>query len=279
MAMVAGAGCAYAAEPGDASEYIPKKGDWAVGVDMIPLIRTIGGAFNNQDTPVGGNPFQYDDMYTRPDVAVMGKYMFHDKWSLNVTLGVNVRNKNYRVYAPDDAALYLDPNSNAQVVDKNQLTKTGASLTIGAEYRLGKRRVQGIFGVGLLAGISNYSNKYTYGNAITELNQHPSTKLEVNGAPAGYRVTEANHDGVNGALGVYGSAGAEWMMTRQIALGAKVDLYLFGTFSNKGYIKSEGWSDASRVVDIRTDLVTPGNSSINFGTGNIGASLYCMFYF
>lgn len=269
-----------AANEGESNSYLPKKGDWAVGVDFVPLFRTIGGAFNTTETPIGGKAFDYDDMYTRPDVAIMGKYMVSDKWSLNVTLGVNVACKNYRNYVVDDAAAYLDPLSNAKVVDKNKVTKSGASLMIGAEYRLGQRRVQGIFGVGLLAGLSGFSSDYTYGNKITELNQRPSTAftdLEV--VKPGYRVVKANSNGLNGAVGVYGSMGAEWMVAKQVAIGAKVDLYLYGAFSSNGYVKSEGWNDAYKCVDQRTDLVTPGNWSINFGTDNIGASLYCMFYF
>lgn len=278
-ALVAGSGCAYA-QTVEATDLTPKKGDWAVGVDVIPLLRTIGGAFNNDKaTPVGGNPFVYDEMYTRPDVAIMGKYMVSDKWSVNVNFGLNVRNNWNRAYVGDDKALALNPDSEAKVTDTENINRTGGTLTVGAEYRLGQRRVQGIFGVGLMAGISNYSRKYSYGNKITELNQNPTTSMRVHGAHEGYRVIEAKNDGVNGALGVYGSAGAEWMITRQIALGAKVDLYLYGSFSHNGYIKSEGWNQAYGRVDTHTDLVTPGNSSINFGTGNIGASLYCMFYF
>lgn len=280
MAITAGTGCAAAQDDAKTTSFLPQKGDWAVGVDLIPLVRTIGGAFNNTDTPVGGKPFDYEGTYTRPDVAIMGKYMVTDKWSVNATLGINVRSKNLRSYTSNDAERVLNPLSDAQVVDKQKITQTGASLMIGAEYRLGKRRVQGIFGVGLMGGVSSYSNTYTYGNAITEFNQNPSTAFTDNEGPkSGYRITEANHDGVNGAFGVYGSMGAEWMVARQVALGAKVDLYLYGTFSNKGYVKSEAWNAAYKSVETRTDLVTPGNSSINFGTGNIGASLYCMFYF
>lgn len=282
-AVVMGAGIApaqdNAAQP---VQYLPQQGDFAVGVDVIPLLRTIGGAFNDDDdsTPVGGSPFDYEDMYTRPDVSIMGKYMLTDSWGLKVNLGLNLRSKETRTYIADDAMRYLEPLSNAQVVDNKRVTNTGCTLMAGAEYRLGQRRVQGIFGFGIMAGLSTSKTTYTYGNNITEFNRTPTTAFgDVTASVPGYRVTSANSDGPNYALGVYGSIGAEWFVAPRIALGASVDLYLYGTFGADGYTKSEGWSEAYGKLDERTDLITPGNRSINFGTDNIGGSLYCLFYF
>lgn len=261
--------------------YIPEAGDWSVGVDLVPLFRTIGGAFNDSETPIGGQPFEVDNMLCKPNVSILGKYMFTDKWGLKVDLGIMVNNKDNRSYVQDDMMNILDPVNDAKVIDSQKITKTGGSLMIGAEYRLGKRRVQGIFGMGALFGFSTLKESYSYGNAITEFNQNPSTAIgnNQNNFPAGYRITEAQTSGANIMVGVYGSVGAEWFVAPKIALGADVKLSFYGLFGNQGWVKSEGWNDSYRAIESRTDLVTPGNRGFNLSTDNIGGSLYMSFYF
>ena len=283
MAAVMSAGMGAAAHETEQKQYLPEAGDFAIGVDVVPLLKTIGGSFSRkEDVPVGGNPFKYDNQFPSPTVSVMGKYMLTDQWGVRVNLGVRVSSKNNRLYAPDDLGLYLDPNSAAQVVDRCKTTQSGGSLMAGAEYRIGKRRVQGVFGFGVLFGFSTNKTSYGYGNEVTEFNRTPSTVMnpDINGPfPDDYRVTEAYTAGPNFAAGAYGSAGVEWFVAPKIALGAEVNLNIYGVWASKGYVKSEGYNEAYRQVETRTDLITPGDRSFNLGTENIGGSLYMTFYF
>lgn len=285
IAVMMSTGASVSAHEGQQAEkqYLPEAGDFAIGVDVVPLFKAIGGSFkSDEEVPVGGNPFKYDSQFPSPTVSVMGKYMLTDKWGVRVNLGVRVSSVNNRGYAPDDLGLYLDPNSAAQVVDSRKTTRSGGSLMAGAEYRLGSRRVQGVFGFGVLFGFSTNKTSYHYGNEITELNRTPSTILTPDTygrIPAGYRVTDAYTAGPNFAAGAYGSAGVEWFVAPKIALGAEVNLNIYGVFASKGYVKSEGYNEAYRQVESRTDLFTPGDRSFNLGTENIGGSLYMTFYF
>lgn len=264
-----------------AKNYLPAKGDFAVGVDLVPLFRTIGGAFNDSETPVGGTPFEYEDMMEfRPTVSIMGKYMLTDQWGLRVNLGVRVRQQSKRNYVQDDKAVFLDPLSEAKVIDTDKKTQSGGSLMVGAEYRLGRRRVQGVFGFGAMFGFSTTRHNYSYGNEITSFNQTPSGSFETEAfVPAGYRITEYSSEGPNFAAGIYGSVGAEWFVAPKISLGAEVNLSLYGVFGSKSVAKSEGYNQAYERVDTWTEVVSPGNRGINFGTDNIGGALYCTFYF
>lgn len=256
--------------------YTPEAGDFSVGVDLIPLFRTIGGAFNESETPVGGKPFTEEDMLCKPNVSIQGKYMFTDKWALKIDLGLMVRNTNDRQYVRDDKLTTLDPLSEAKVIDSRKRTKTGGSLLAGAEYRLGKRRVQGVFGMGLLCGFSTLNTSYSYGNAITELNQNPTSSYS---GYNNYRPIEEQNTGVNIMAGIYGSVGAEWFVAPKISIGADVKLSLYGFFGAQAWRKTEGWNDALKAVEKRTNLLSPGNRGINFSTDNIGGSLYMSFYF
>lgn len=264
------------AQDNTAPVYTPEAGDFSVGVDLIPLFRTIGGAFNDSETPVGGHPFLEENMLCKPNVSIIGKYMFTDKWGIKIDLGLMVKSNNYRSYVQDDKMAVLNPLSEAKVVDSEKITKTGGSLMVGAEYRLGKRRVQGVFGMGALFGFSSMKTTYSYGNAITELNQRPTSSSVLDN---GYRITEQQTSGSNVMAGIYGSIGAEWFVAPKIAIGADVKLSLFGIFGTQAWQKSEGWNEALGRVENRTDLLTPGNDGLNFSTDNIGGSLYMNFYF
>lgn len=269
-----------AANASCAKKYLPAQGDFAVSVDLVPLVRTIGGAFKDSETPIGGKPFEYEDMFSiRPDVSIAGKYMLTDEWGLKVNLGVRVRQNTERAYVQDDLGIYLDPLSEATVIDARKRTQSGGSLMVGGEYRLGKRRVQGVFGFGALFGFSTSRYNYSYGNELTEFNQQPTNSFggEVV-ARDGYRVTSI-YSGPNFAAGVYGSVGAEWFVAPRVSLGAEVNLSLYGVFGSKGVTKSEGYNQAYQAIETRTDLNTPGNRGLNFGTENIGGALNCTFYF
>ena len=262
--------------------YTPEAGDWALGFDVIPVLRTIGSCFNEdiEQESIGASPMEYDNMLARPNVSIMGKYMLTDQWGLKANLGLTLSHDNTRSYAADDLGLFLDPNSEALVTDSRRYTKSGGSLTLGAEYRVGKRRVQGVFGFGILAGFSTSDVRYSYGNEITEFNHRPTTVIGQPGnIPAGYRVTHERTDGPNFVVGGYASAGVECFVAPKVAIGAEVDLYVYGGGSAKGYVTSEGWNNAYQRIEERTDLVSPGNSQARFGTDNIGGSLYMTFYF
>ena len=50
------------AEEKEKKQYLPEEGDWALGIDVVPVLRYIGNAFNgtigtNDLTHVGGSPF------------------------------------------------------------------------------------------------------------------------------------------------------------------------------------------------------------------------------
>ncbi len=259
--------------------YTPEQGDIAFGVDIVPLLRTIDNAFDRTSgsATIGADPFESANAWVRPNVAISAKYMLTDRLAVSAILGLKVDSETSRHYVTDDLAVGLDPLSEAQVIDSRRDTETGGSLMAGIEYRLGKRRVQGIFGGGLLFGFSTQSVTYTYGNKLTALNQHPSSAFD--GAIDGYRDLASRPNGPAFALGVYGKMGVECFVAPKIAIGATVDLYLYGTFGPNGWIKREGFNAAYNKVEERVDLVTPGNRGIHFGTDNLGGSLYLAFYF
>ncbi|WP_283389582.1 hypothetical protein [Barnesiella viscericola] len=277
------------AEDKEQKQYLPEEGDWALGIDVVPILKYIGNAFNgtngsNELSHVGGTPFtsgHFGNQGLMPTVSIMGKYMLTDEWAVRANVGLMISSANDKAYSIDDKALLTNPFSEAKVVDGARYDRNGMSMLLGAEYRKGSRRIQGVFGAGLLFAFQNSKETYSWGNALTEINQSPTSHTFANmpTLPNGYRALTQNEAGSDFYLGVTGSAGVEWFVAPKIALGAEVNLSLYYIFGTQTYVESEGYNATLGKVETRTDLYAPGSNGIYFGTESLGGSLYMTFYF
>jgi hypothetical protein len=275
---------AYAQETKAAKVYLPEQGDWSIGFNAAPLFKYVGNLFNgtsgNTLESLGGQPITdklegYEKGDIAPDISIMGKYMLTDEWALRANVGFMVRSTMNKSYVADDKAVALDPLSESKVLDQEKLSNHGASLMLGAEYRKGKKRVQGVFGMGLLFGLKQTKSSYTYGNAVTSLNQCP-TSAWYNGEQ--YRI-DKQKSASDVFFGVMGSAGVEWFVAPKISLGAEVNLSLYYIFGGQEWTTSTGYNATLGKVEQRTDITSPGSDSFRFGTHNLGGSMHVSFYF
>ena len=277
------------AEEKQQKQYLPEEGDWALGIDVVPILKYIGNAFNGTDGSngldhVGGTPFtsgHFGNQGLMPTVSIMGKYMLTDEWAVRANVGLMISSANDKAYSPDDKALLTNPFSEAKVIDRARYDRNSMSMLLGAEYRKGARRIQGVFGAGLLFAFQNSKETYSWGNALTEINQSPTSHSFANmpTLPTGYRALKQNGAGSDFYLGLTGSAGIEWFVAPKIALGAEVNLSLYYIFGTQTYVESEGYNATLGKVETRTDLYAPGSNGIYFGTESLGGSLYMTFYF
>lgn len=272
---------------GKQKNYLPEKGDWAIGIDLKPVLNYVGNIFNgntqNNIDYLGGEAVTNNlDGWTNniaPSASIMAKYMISNNFALRANIGLLLKSDYNNVYVQNDQNAALNPLNETKLIDSQKSNKNGMSLMVGAEYRKGTKRVQGVFGFGALLGFQNITTKYNYANQITSINQTPSTSLDApQAAIKDYRVTK-----LKGAsdifYGVTGSAGVEWFVAPKISLGAEVNLCLYGISGGQQYKESEGWNKATQTVETRYDLSSPGNSAFRLGTENVGGSLYMSFYF
>lgn len=269
------------------NEYLPKKGDWAVGVDVISVLRSVGNALGGKNSTVdaiGGTPFTKGNGYFNsalmPDVSIAGKYLLTDNVALRANLGLMIRSESAREYTSDDGSIITSITNEAKVVDQANINKNGMSLALGVEYRKGSKRVQGVFGSGLLFAFQQDKKKYKWGNQMTNINQLPTINSVFDGYDdRGYRTLERFSAASTFYVGLTGSVGIEWFVVPKISLGADVNLTAYYVFESQQYRISEGYNTILNNVEVRTDLINPGSRYFVFGTESLGGSLNMTFYF
>ena len=277
-------------EKKDVSEYLPEAGDFAISVSANPFINFIGNIFNNTaDQTIGtfgGDPYNAGGI-NQPTVSIAGKYMLTDELGLRVNLGwihdANTQND----YVPDDAELKNNPLSGKKLTDSFITRRSGGSFSAAIEYRVGKRRVQGVFSAGLMYAFSYDRTKYTYGNAITEINQNPSVAFPHSGmdpasVPDGFssmRYLSKFNDSPSNYAGLILSAGIEWFVAPKVSIGGEVNISALYNWTKATYYTGEGFNTLSNAVETWTELESPSSHGFSFGTGNIGSNLSVTFYF
>ena len=275
-------------EKKDVGEYLPEAGDFAISVSANPFINFIGNMFNNSTVnginSFGGDPYN-NSYFNQPAVSVSGKYMFTDELGLRVNLGWIYDSNTDNAYVQDDADLALNPLSQKKLIDSYKHSTSGGSFSAAMEYRVGKRRVQGVFSAGVLYAFSYNRDKFSYGNAITEINQSPSCSLNdynVQPLPEGFssmRYLKKFGDTPSNYAGLLLSAGIEWFVAPKISIGGEVNIAAVWNWTKATYYTGEGFNTLSGTVEEWTEVLSPSSHGFTFGTGNIGSNLSVTFYF
>ena len=165
---------------------LPKAGDIGLGIDVVPVFKYVGnmfnGATNNGLNSFGGEyalpdvSLDNDAVLNQPTVSIMGKYMITDNIAARLNVGVLTVHQNEQKYSVDDAALALNPLSEAEIIDQKIVNQTGAAFSLGAEYRRGYKWIQGFGGLNLMYAFSEKNIHYNY-NGFVELLKNCKIKL------------------------------------------------------------------------------------------------------
>jgi hypothetical protein len=275
-------------------QYTPKTGDYAISISAVPMSQYIGqffnGALGNNYTEFAGQAYIGNDVNTAPFrkitplMSISGKYFLDKETALRVNLGLIYQRDFTKTYTDDDADHALNPFSQKKVIDTYLRKNTGMSLMAGLEKRAGKERLQGIYGAGLLFAVSNRIDKYTYGNAITDINQAPtetnggSTAAPLNGFVYN-RVLENYNFAPTLHAGIVTFVGVEYFFMPKMSVGGEVNFTALASFDRAEYQELEGFSTVDMAKKEWTELVSPSSNHLTIGTGNIGANVTLNFYF
>ena len=260
----------------DYSEYLPEAGDVAISLNLAPFLNVF--ADNVIDGRIGG------DSYNSDLISIAGKYMVTDNFALRLNVGWSYLYNRDNYFVQDDAAVFVNPLSQTKVTDSYITQNSGASVTFAAEYRFGSRRIQGYVGGGLIYALSSYSMDLYYGNAMTTVNQNPTTYEDYSAYIPGFssaRYTKVSNAGLdfNHHTGVVAFVGFEWFVAKKVSIGAEVNVSAIASWGNLQYATLEGYNTLSEKVETWTELYKPSSFAIDFGTQNVGANLSFNFYF
>lgn len=274
-----------------ASSYLPTAGDLAIGISLNPFANFIGDMLNGNhiggsSSQIGGKPYDDFSAFTAnayPTISILGKYMTSDNVGIRANLGVLINSINNTEYVVDDAELAVNPLSRQKVTDYQTVNRYGGSLSLGLETRRGQKRVQGVFSLSALYAFSVTKTKYSYGNAITEINQVPTVSAfsyyttVTSAFPNARRKEVFTANGCHTA-GLVGSVGVELFIAPKVAIGSEVNISALYSWTPGKYVTYEGFNTLSGKVEEFTELVAPRSTEFLFGTKNIGANLYVSFY-
>lgn len=263
-------------------DFLPKAGSWALAINANPLLNP-GYIFDFDDdydaSGIGGSA------YLSPVLSIAGKYMITDNLGIRLNVGWLYNLNSEGEYIRDDIAYMADRQSTAKVVDRENYHNAGASFNVAAEYRIGKRRVQGVVGGGLIYAFNYSGITYSYGNAITPENPSPSTGRfgrYYDDIPASYGFTRYSrrfYGHPTHYLGLMGFVGVEWFISPWFSLGAEVNVAAVYNWTQKLYYEAESFNKETQQQETWREEIAPSSHGFTFGTGNFGANFNLTFYF
>ena len=250
---------------------LPQAGDFAIGIDAVPYINFLGNALSS-----GGNNLNLNNSNT-----LYGKYYLDQNTAIRAELYSYHLNETFRNYVTDDAAVYNDPNSMAQVVDILKMQTHSYGIGVGIQKYRGYGRLRGTYGGQISYLRSKSQSDYTWGNAMNALNPSPTSTFW--STTGDFRYLNLNNEASN-TVAIGALAGIEYFFLPKICIGGEVGLsYTYGWSkqSNYTYEEVQDLSGTPTRVEIER-MLSPGDSYSAIQTWLYGAPagrIYVLFHF
>lgn len=282
LAVVLGATTSFAQDltSKKGENYLPEAGDWAIGIDAVPMLNYIGNFFGKaNDNNNAGSIWDFNNT----NMLIQGKYFVEEgkAYRAGIRLGFGSEKSSVMVGDRASAAPATNPwpAQPAMVENTMKAGSTNIAISAGMEMRKGTTRLQGFYGAEVAIGLMSTSEKYTYGNALTEStaavpvvvtgddNFGGNTTVVTDGIgnAATARMIE-NKSGLGFGLGLRAFIGAEYFILPKLSLGGEFGWGLVMTMSGKASTTWEtvGTVDGAAAASVQT-IETEGNKSSTFG--------------
>jgi hypothetical protein len=263
--------------------YLPEAGDWAIGIDAVPLLDYVGNFFGKT-----GPNNNAGNIWTpsNPNLVITGKYFVEDDLAYRggIRLGFGSTKNTVTVADRQVAAPATNPwpENAAEVENTRKIGSTNVGLTFGLEKRKGSTRLQGFYGAELGFLITSSSEKYTYGNALTAGTATIPVTVTGDDNFGGntFGVTDGQGNGVNArylevknglgfSLGLRAFIGAEYFIIPKLSIGGEFGWGLALNISGKSSSTAEtvGLVDGATDSSVQT-ISSEGNKTTSFGLDN-----------
>jgi hypothetical protein len=267
--------------------FLPESGDWSIGIDATPVLNYVGNF-------IGGNGLNTAPTWNflNANNTIIGKMYTSETSAYRAILRIGMTSMSQTAMIADATQTTPPtyPNLPAMKEDKFKNGSNFIGLGGGLEWRRGKTRLQGMYGVDGMLWISTASQKYEYGNALstggTPVGVGSSTNWGTNITTDTYgnaaRITEWK-SGMTFGIGVRGFVGVEYFIVPKISIGGEFGWGIGYTMSGASSTTTESIGGTPAAVGTQT---IEGNKSSTFmldtdrnafGTGN--GSLRLNFHF
>lgn len=227
--------------------YLPEAGDWAIGIDAVPLLNYVGNIFGKAaDNTHAGNIWTPSN----PNLVITGKYFVEDGLAYRGGIRLGFGSNSETVTVGDRGTTVATnpwPEALPTVENKMKNGYTNVGLTFGLEKRKGNTRLQGFYGAELGFLINSGSQKYTYGNGLTAASAGVPVTVdaaddfgtnviygEADGNGNAIDLRQISHkSGVNFSLGLRAFIGAEYFIIPKLSIGGELGWGLALNISGK----------------------------------------------
>lgn len=278
LAVVLGATTTFAqdltSKKGEA--YLPEAGDWAVGIDAMPIVNYFGNFIGGNGSNYGTPSWDFNNSFQ----TITGKYFVDatTAYRAHVRLGFGSDKGSEMVADRSFTGTIEYPSSQAPEVENTfKMGSTNIGLGGGIEMRRGAGRLQGFYGGELGIMLASEKATYTYGNA---LNQNTTGNVDVDADddmgslttdPFGNtaRITEWKSGSMFG-LGLRGFIGAEYFVLPKLSVGGEFGwgLGFMSGGTSSTTMESEGLNGSGNEVRGEFTEEVANGSSFGIDTDN-----------
>jgi hypothetical protein len=225
---------------------LPEAGNWAVGFDVIPVIKYAGNIFYDGSDSIA------DLSPTLTPFTFFGKYVKNEKTAYRAQLRLGFVTGREDTLVPKAGST----NPNELVSDEAKRTISNIVLAGGIEKRKGVGRVNGIYGVEAGFSLSTDKTKYTYGNPLDVTIQSNSQVISVK-------------EGTQFGFSLRGFLGVEYFIGTKLSLSAEYGWGPGVAVKGRGAVETEvvdGNSTKTQITETSKSFVFGFDNDTNGGT-------------
>jgi hypothetical protein len=279
MLLLVLATCSYVATAQNTSknghQITPEAGDWGLGIDVDPIFRYIGNMFNG-NTDNSAPSWNFVDNSPIP-MTITGFMIKDENTAYRAKVRLGFGSNKQTNFVDNDLDSINVPTG--KVEDERKMSATNILISAGIQKMRGKHRVKGLYGAEALIGFTTNKTTYDYGNAMTTINQAPTSTVESSwdssppySSSTASRTTE-DKSGTGIYFGVRGFIGVEYFMAPKISLAGEFGWGLGFMSQGEGEVSTQFVDNTGLIPVVKTVTEKSGKSS-SFGVDTDSGSMF-----
>ena len=248
----------------DTVDYRPRKGQFAMGFDAIPILDFGLNAVNIMND-TGQKATGLNSFVSGYDQTLYGKYYWSNTMAIRVRLAFNLASVSDSFNSDNPIDILNGADNVGEVTTTTTATSSNFLFGGGVEWRHGEGRFQAFYGAEGLIGFGGNSTSITYGW------NYGQQAADLGAIQSGTRRSLGTTDGFEFSIGARGFAGLEFFMLKDISLSAEFGWAMAYTSKGRQGETFEVWQlndeGVGSVIEEEEDI-SAGGSTFRMGVDN-----------